>query len=158
MILIRGSTAVSEIIAIFKDGEQVESAGAGEKVEVATAVTPFYVESGGEVSDTGRIEFEGGQFRVDDTRKPVAGMIVHVGEVASGEVALRVGESVTLVVDNGRRWDIRRNHTATHILHKELRDRLGKHVTQAGSLVAPDRLRFDFTHDEAVDTANAGRN
>ncbi len=144
-----GSTAVSEVIAIFKDGKRVESAGAGEKVEVVTAVTPFYVESGGEVSDTGRIEFEGGEFRVDDTRKPVAGMIVHVGEVASGE--WRSGQSVKLVVDNGRRWDIRRNHTATHLLHRELRAHLGKHVTQAGSLVAPDRLRFDFTHDEAVD-------
>ncbi|MCB9422924.1 MAG: alanine--tRNA ligase [Ardenticatenaceae bacterium] len=150
-----GATAVSEIVAIFKDGQPVESAEKGEKVEIATAVTPFYVESGGEVSDTGRIEFEGGDdrqpvaFRVDDTRKPVPGMIVHVGEVASG--GLQVGDSVTLVVDNGRRWDIRRNHTATHLLHRELRAHLGKHVTQAGSLVAPDRLRFDFTHDEAVD-------
>jgi alanyl-tRNA synthetase len=149
-----GSTAVSEVVAIFKDGQQVESAAKGEKVEVVTAVTPFYVESGGEVSDTGRIEFEGGGdaaslFRVDDTRRPVAGMVVHVGEVISGQWS--VGQEVTLVVDNGRRWDIRRNHTATHLLHRELRAHLGKHVTQAGSLVASDRLRFDFTHDEAVD-------
>ena len=150
-----GSTAVSEIIALFRDGKRVESAGEGQKVEVATAVTPFYVESGGEVSDTGHIEFEGGQFRVDDTRQPAAGMVVHVGEVMSGE--WRVGESVKLVVDNGRRQNIRRNHTATHILHKELRDSLGKHVTQAGSLVAPDRLRFDFVHDEAVDKATLTR-
>ncbi|MCP4428670.1 MAG: alanine--tRNA ligase, partial [Chloroflexi bacterium] len=151
-----GSAAVSEIIALFKDGERVESAGKGEKVEVATAVTPFYVESGGEVSDTGRIEFEGGEFRVDDTRKPVAGMIVHVGEVGKS-ASLQVGMSVKLAVDNGRRQDIRRNHTATHILHKELRDSLGKHVTQAGSLVAPDRLRFDFTHDEAVNKETLGQ-
>ncbi len=150
-----GSTAVSEIIAMFKDGKRVESAGKGEKVEVATAVTPFYVESGGEVSDTGRIEFEGGQFRVDDTRQPAAGMVVHVGEVISGQ--WKVGQSVTLVVDNGRRQDIRRNHTATHVLHKELRAHLGTHVTQAGSLVAPDRLRFDFTHDEAVNKAALGQ-
>ena len=157
MIRIRAARAVSEIVAIFKDGQQVESAGKGEKVEVATAVTPFLRRIGAARSATrAALSFEGGgdrqpvAFRVDDTRRPVAGMIVHVGQVGGGQVAMW-GDEVTLVVDNGRRWDIRRNHTATHLLHRELRAHLGKHVTQAGSLVAPDRLRFDFTHDEAVD-------
>ncbi|MCP5097255.1 MAG: alanine--tRNA ligase [Chloroflexi bacterium] len=140
----------SELIGLIRDGDVVEKVGKGDKVELVTAVTPFYVESGGEVSDTGKILLlDGGAvFRVDDVRKPVPGLIVHVGEVVDG--AFSVGQLVHLQVDETRRSDIRRNHTATHILHEELRKHLGTHVTQAGSLVAPDRLRFDFTHDTAV--------
>ncbi len=141
----------SEIVGLIKEGQIVNSAKAGEKVEIVTAATPFYVEAGGEVSDTGRIVRRDGRFvfRVDNVIKPVNGLIVHTGEVTAGETA--VGDYVRLVVDDARRSDIRRNHTATHILHRELRRHLGTHVTQQGSLVAPDRLRFDFSHDRAVD-------
>jgi alanyl-tRNA synthetase len=141
----------SEIVGFIQDGELVKQVKMGDKVEIVTAVTPFYVESGGEVSDTGQIVSEDGTavFRVDDSRKPLNGLITHVGEVTQG--AFSLGQAVKLRVDDVRRSDIRRNHTATHILHKELRDKLGTHVTQAGSLVAPDRLRFDFTHDSGVD-------
>lgn len=146
-----GPEMEAEIVALLKEGRRVESAEAGEIVELVTAATPFYVEAGGEVSDTGRILVaEGsGELRVDEMRRPVPGLIVHMGEVLRGE--LRAGQSAQLVVDDQRRRDIRRNHTATHILHRELRAHLGTHVTQAGSLVAPDRLRFDFAHDAAVD-------
>ncbi len=143
-----GAEAESEIVALFREGQRVQVLRAGERGEVATAVTPFYVEAGGEVSDTGYIFAEQGKFRVVDMRRPINHLIVHVGAVESGELA--VGQVVRLRVDDNRRWDIRRNHTATHILHKELRSHLGNHVQQAGSLVAPDRLRFDFTHDQAI--------
>ncbi|GAB4266043.1 MAG: alanine--tRNA ligase [Candidatus Promineifilaceae bacterium] len=145
-----GAEVDAEIVGLIRDGEIVDVAAEGEKAEVVTAVTVFYVESGGEVSDTGMITLgDGTHFRVDDTRKPVDGLVVHVGQVEKGQ--LRVGQVAHLQVDNTRRQDIRRNHTATHILHRELRAKLGTHVTQAGSLVAPDRLRFDFTHEQAVD-------
>ncbi|MEM7117282.1 MAG: DHHA1 domain-containing protein, partial [Chloroflexota bacterium] len=144
-----GHQLASEIVGIIKDDSVVESLSAGDKAEIVTAATPFYVESGGEVSDTGGITVGNGRFRVNDTRKAVDGLIVHVGEMVEGEMS--VGQLAQLEVDNGRRGDIRRNHTATHILHQELRDHLGTHVTQAGSLVAPDRLRFDFSHGQAVD-------
>jgi alanyl-tRNA synthetase len=145
-----GAEVDAEIVGLIRDGEIVDGVGEGEKAEVVTAVTVFYVESGGEVSDTGTITLaDGTRFRVDDTRKPVDGLVVHVGQVEKGQ--LRVGQVAHLQVDDARRQDIRRNHTATHILHRELRAKLGTHVTQAGSLVAPDRLRFDFTHEQAVD-------
>ena len=144
-----GAETESEVVALFRDGQRVDALQAGETGEVVTAVTPFYVEAGGEVSDTGYILYNGGKFRVDDTRKPVSGLVVHIGMVDDGR--LQIGQTVRLMVDDGRRWDIRRNHTATHILHKELRAHLGMHVQQAGSLVAPDRLRFDFTNDQGVD-------
>lgn len=139
----------SELVGIIRDGDMVERAQAGEKVELVTAVTPFYVEAGGEVSDNGRIFNDAFAFRVENSRKPLNGLITHIGQIQSG--AVQLGDYVQLEVDNGRRSDIRRNHTATHILHRELRAHLGKHVTQQGSLVAPDRLRFDFSHNEAVD-------
>ncbi len=139
----------SEVVGLLKDGEPVTEVRAGDKVELVTAVTPFYVEAGGEVSDTGRIYHDTFTLRVDDMKKPVNGLILHVGQVEKGSVA--IGDNVQLEVDNKRRGDIRRNHTATHILHRELRRHLGSHVIQQGSLVAPDRLRFDFSHTAAVD-------
>jgi alanyl-tRNA synthetase len=141
----------SQVVGIIQDGQHIDRAGAGQEVEIVTVATPFYVEAGGEVSDTGRIYAPDSNFeaRIDDAQQPVPGLIVHYGQIVQGE--LSVGSFVNLEVDDRRRWDIRRNHTATHILHKELRAKLGNHVTQQGSLVAPDRLRFDFSHDEAVD-------
>ncbi len=144
------ATIESEVVGIIADGQVVDTAVSNQTIELVTAATPFYVEAGGEVSDTGRIfnEEDGLEIVIEDTRKPVNGLIVHVGKVLKGEV--KVGQYVRLAVDNVRRGDIRRNHTATHILHRELRAHLGTHVTQQGSLVAPDRLRFDFSHDKAV--------
>jgi alanyl-tRNA synthetase len=139
------------VLALFKDGQAVDSAKAGDKVEVLLPHTCFYVESGGQVSDTGRMNSAGKagwELRVVEMRKPAAGTIVHVAEVVSGE--LKVGDQAIASVDAQRRRDIMRNHTATHLLHAELHSVLGPHARQAGSLVAPDRLRFDFTHPEAV--------
>ncbi|MBL8046084.1 MAG: alanine--tRNA ligase, partial [Anaerolineales bacterium] len=139
------------VLAIIKDGQAMNSVKAGDKVEVLLGRTCFYVASGGQVTDNGLIaHFEGEEvepvweIRVDEVRRPAAGVIVHVGEVVSGTP--RVGDSAVAAVNQERRWDIMRNHTATHLLHSELRFVLGEHVRQAGSLVAPDRLRFDFTH------------
>ncbi|MFZ0546384.1 MAG: alanine--tRNA ligase [Candidatus Promineifilaceae bacterium] len=146
-----GPQMESEVLAIIKDGQSTGVAEMGEKVEIVTAGTPFYVEAGGEVSDTGwiRIAATDGVVRVEDTQRPDNGPVIHVGKVIQGSVS--VGQLAALEVDDRRRWDIRRNHTATHILHRELRAALGTHVTQQGSLVAPDRLRFDFSHETAVD-------
>ena len=147
----------SDIVAIIRDGEPVARAESGDRVEVVTRATPFYVEAGGEVSDTGSIVVEetGGEVAVQDLDQPVPGLVVHRGQVTQGTI--EVGAEATLQVDDVRRRDIRRSHTATHILHRELRRHLGDHVTQAGSLVAPDRLRFDFTHGEAVDAETLAR-
>ena len=141
----------TSVAALIRDGQSVKGARAGDQVEVVLPETPFYLESGGQVSDTGVIAHvvEGREeplweVRVDDMRRPVPGLIVHVGEVVSG--APEVGDAAWAVVDYERRMDIMRNHTATHLLDSELRYILGKHVHQAGSIVAPDRLRFDFTH------------
>ena len=151
-----GAALETNVVGLIRDGVRVTSASAGQKVEIVTAATPFYVEAGGEVSDTGRLTANGGTIvRVDDTRRPVPGLVIHIGEVVEGEV--KEGDAARLEVNRARRADIRRNHTATHLLHRELRDHLGKHVVQAGSLVAPDRLRFDFTHDKAVDRETLGR-
>jgi len=141
------------LLAILRDGHAgaVREARAGDEVELVLASTGFYVESGGQVSDTGLISHfddpdgpPSAEFQVTGVRQPVAGLIVHAGQVTSG--TLRVGDTVWAAADPDRRWDIMRNHTATHLLHSELRYVLGEHVQQAGSLVAPDRLRFDFTH------------
>jgi alanyl-tRNA synthetase len=120
-------------------------------VEIVLPETCFYVEAGGQVSDTGTmisVESPDWEIRVDDTRKPTAGMIIHIGAVVRGEPL--VGDTVIARVDAQRRRDIMRNHTATHLLHHELHAVLGEHARQAGSLVAPDRLRFDFTHPDAL--------
>jgi alanyl-tRNA synthetase len=141
----------SVVLAILREGEPVGLANEGQEVEVVLAATPFYVASGGQESDTGLLaRYEEGQeapfweIEVLDMRQPVPGLIVHVGRVRRGRP--RVDDPVWAVVDAARRVDIARNHTATHLLHSELRYILGEHVQQAGSLVAPDRLRFDFTH------------
>ncbi len=151
-----GASLQSTVLGLVSEGKRVEVVRVGQPVEIVTTATPFYVESGGEVSDTGRVTNTfGGEVEVRDVRRPVAGLIVHSGVVVAGEI--KEGEVVTLEVDRERRADIRRNHTATHLLHRELRAHLGKHVAQAGSLVAPDRLRFDFTHDQALGREALGR-
>ena len=141
-------TFSSDVLALISNGERVREAAKGQPVEVVLAETAFYVEAGGQVSDTGTLRGEGWEVRVDDMRAPVGGLIVHVGEVTSGVV--REGSRAIGSVDEVRRWDIMRNHTATHLLHESLRRVLGEHVRQKGSLVAPDRLRFDFTHNQPV--------
>ncbi len=145
-----GAMLTSELVGMIQDGQYVQEIKRGDKAEVISAATPFYVEAGGEVSDTGSILFfdREAEFRVDDVYRPLPGLVVHAGEMLRGK--LKVGDEVLLQVDDERRSDIRRNHTGTHILHKELRSQLGPHVTQAGSLVAPDRLRFDFSHGDAL--------
>jgi alanyl-tRNA synthetase len=141
----------SRVVAILRDGEPVEQAGEGQNIEVILAETPFYVEAGGQVSDTGLIESTGDEpwrVEISEVSRPVTGLIVHHGLVVAGTVKLDAAAQAQ--VDQARRWDIMRNHTATHILHRELRRTLGDHVAQAGSLVAPDRLRFDFSHGQMV--------
>lgn len=142
----------SEILAIVSNDAPVESATAGNKIEVLLPETCFYVEAGGQVSDTGKITSNSAsnnwQIRVDSMRKPAAGIFVHVGEVISGEPS--VGDKAIATVDTRRRKDIMRNHTATHLLHSALHHVLGPHARQAGSLVDAERLRFDFTHPEAL--------
>jgi alanyl-tRNA synthetase len=144
----------TEVVALLRRDQVVTLVEEGDEVEVVLAATPFYVESGGQVSDTGFIAHHGGEgaleWKVDvtDARQPVPGLIVHVGQVVEGQP--KVGDGVQAEVDQVRRWDIARNHTVTHLLHKALRSLLGEHVQQAGSLVAPDRLRFDFTHSKLL--------
>ena len=139
-----------QILALVLNGHSVESAALGDQVEVLLPETGFYIESGGQVSDTGIIRHAGSGWEIEITgmRKPAAGIIMHVGNVTKGEP--KVGDRAIASVDVNRRQDIMRNHTATHLLHAELRAVLGNHARQAGSLVAPDRLRFDFTHPQAV--------
>lgn len=136
-----------KVLAMLKDGNMVGEAYVGDRVEVVLDLTPFYVESGGQVSDTGVIEAEGWIIDVEDVHKPLGGLLIHVGEVVGGVATPTVAVAS---VDEERRFDVMRNHTATHLLHAALRKRLGKHVQQRGSLVAPDRLRFDFSHDQAM--------
>jgi alanyl-tRNA synthetase len=139
-----------KILALFCYGEPEQAANNDDEVEVILPETCFYIESGGQVSDTGWIRAADGCWEIEvlEMRKPAAGVIVHVGKVVKGKP--NVGDDATASVDAQRRRDIMRNHTATHLLHAELRRVLGEHARQAGSLVAPDRLRFDFNHSEAV--------
>jgi alanyl-tRNA synthetase len=134
----------ARVKALIAGGARVARARSGDRVEVVASATPFYGESGGQVGDTGAIAAPGGRVKVDDAQRPVPGLITHVGEVERGEIG--VGDEVELVVDEARRDLIRANHSATHLLHFALRERLGEHLKQAGSVVAPDHLRFDFTH------------
>ena len=136
------------VVALVQDGQEVESAAAGSEVEVVLDRTPFYAEMGGQVGDTGKLTAPGLYVHVTDTKHRDGGLESHVGVVEEGTIS--VGDSVTATIDAGRRELIRRNHTATHLLDAALKKVLGDHVNQAGSLVAPDRMRFDFTHFEAL--------
>jgi len=143
------------VIGLLVDGQIVDEAHAGTDVEVVLPETPFYVESGGQMSDTGEIFYFPDDMAVPvwaveitGMRRPVNGLIVHVGKVISGTV--KVDDPAHASIDTERRWSIMRNHTGTHVLHAALRDQLGAHVHQAGSLVAPERLRFDFTHTQPM--------
>jgi len=145
------TSPVCGIVALVQDGRQVGEVRAGTEVEIVLDRTPFYSEAGGQVGDSGRLFVSGSRLEladVRDTYSPTSGLVIHK---ASARQALRVGEYVTAVVDAERRDAIRRNHTGTHLLHAALRHTLGTHVKQAGSLVAPDRLRFDFTHYAPLD-------
>ncbi len=140
-------TAEGQIVALVQDAAAVQAAGKGETVQIVLNQTPFYAESGGQVGDAGVIRTETGRARVSDTRK-VAGVVIHIGEVVEGE--LRRSQAAVLEVDHARRSAIRANHSATHLLHEALRQALGDHVSQRGSLNAADRLRFDFSHAKAL--------
>jgi len=142
-----------EVLALVRDGARVDTAKAGDSVGIVVNQTPFYGESGGQVGDAGTITTDGGlRVRITDTAKQLGRLWVHQGEVEAGEVA--VGDPVSLAIDLGRRAAIRANHSATHLLHEALRQRLGAHVAQKGSLVAPERLRFDFSQPVAVTPAD----
>jgi alanyl-tRNA synthetase len=134
---------------LLKDGEKVQAARAGDQVEVVFDRTPFYGESGGQVGDAGTIQAENGVLKVADTQKPVPWLIFHKAEVTAGEI--HEGDLASLRVDAGARAATMAHHTATHLLHAALRDLLGTHVKQAGSLVAPTHLRFDFHHFAAIE-------
>ncbi|HET9624959.1 MAG TPA: alanine--tRNA ligase [Kofleriaceae bacterium] len=140
----RGTTGDGAVKAILVDGQRVEHASAGARVALVFDQTPFYGESGGQIGDTGTVTGPHGEVRIDDTKKPAADVHVLFGEVARGSIG--AGDRVTFTVDDDRRERIRANHSATHLLHHALRHVLGDHVAQKGSLVAPDRLRFDFAH------------
>lgn len=145
----------TEVVGIVRQDESVSEANAGDEVEIVLPETPFYVESGGQISDTGEIYYFPDDVnapvyvvQITDTRRRIPGLITHVGKVTQGTV--RVGDPALASIDTERRWDIMRNHTGTHVLHSVLRNVLGTHVHQAGSLVEPNRLRFDFTHGQPV--------
>ena len=141
-------SAEGVITALVRDGAEVASASEGETVSIVVNQTPFYGESGGQQGDTGTISGEGFVVTIKDTQKKGEGVFVHSGEVTSGSA--KVGEAVELKVDSERRTRIRSNHSATHLLHEALRETLGTHVAQKGSLVASDRLRFDFSHPKPI--------
>ena len=144
-----GDEGEGVVLAIVKDGERVESAEVGEAVEIVLNQTPFYGESGGQIGDTGKLTtLKGFEGEVEDTSKPLGKLHVLRTKVSKGE--LSVGETVHQIVDGQRRDRVRANHSATHLLHSALRHRLGTHVTQKGSLVAPDYFRFDFSHPKAL--------
>jgi len=138
------------LLALIMDGQMVDTASVGDQVSLIIPRTDFYIESGGQVSDTGYIRAadKSWEVEINNVRRPSAGVIAHVGEVIMGHP--RVGDPCVAEIDMDRRHDIMRNHTATHLMHAALHQVLGPHAVQAGSLVAPDRLRFDFNHPEAM--------
>ncbi len=139
--------AEGQICALVRDGARIERAEAGETMQIVVNQTPFYAEAGGQVGDSGLFSTATGRGRITDTKK-VAGIFIHFAEVEEGEIS--VGQGAELIVDHLRRGAIRANHSATHLLHEALRQELGEHVAQRGSLNAPDRLRFDFSHNKAL--------
>lgn len=141
-----------EVVALIKDGARVDKAAAGDEVDIVLNQTPFYAESGGQVGDAGLATNDKGlKGRVFDTQKHLGRLWAHRTKIEAGEIA--IGDAIHLVVDGERRNAIRANHSATHLLHAALRERLGTHVAQKGSLVAPERLRFDFSQPTAIDPA-----
>ncbi|MCV0382016.1 MAG: alanine--tRNA ligase [Erythrobacter sp.] len=143
------TTGEASVVAIIRDGAEVEAAAEGDSVTILTNQTPFYGESGGQTGDAGRIWTPAGlEFAVETTNKPLGRLHAHVGTVAAGTV--RRGDTVHLVIDAERRDRIRANHSATHLVHAALRNRLGGHVTQKGSLVTDERFRFDFSHPKPL--------
>lgn len=136
------------VTALVKDGKEIESAKVGDSIAIVMNQTPFYAESGGQVGDTGILSGEGVRVRVTDTQKKAGDLYVHLGTVEQGTVKLDT--PLQLEVDHGRRTAIRANHSATHLLHEALRQVLGDHIAQRGSLVAPERLRFDFAHNKPI--------
>lgn len=144
----RTLTADVEVIGIVKDGQSLETASKGEHIEILLAETPFYAARGGQIGDTGWMRNGETFIRVDDCQAPYGHINVHSCQIETGDVS--VGDILTVEVDGERREKIRRNHTATHLVHAALREVLGSHVRQSGSLVAPDYLRFDFTHMDAL--------
>jgi alanyl-tRNA synthetase len=143
------------VAALVRDGKEVAALKTGEAGTVVLNQTPFYGESGGQVGDTGVMTADGVRFRVTETQKKAGDVLVHAGVVEEGTLA--VGSALVLEVDHGRRRTIRQNHSATHLLHEALRQVLGDHVAQKGSLVAPDRLRFDFSHHKPMSAAELER-
>ena len=151
----RELTSESKVAALRKDGGAAESAVEGEQVEVFLERTPFYAESGGQIGDTGVITTAGGRVRVEDTQKPVEGSIAHLGTVMTGRIA--VGEEARASVDDARRRQIARHHSATHLIHKALRETLGENVVQKGSWVGPDHTTFDIPLNRAITPAEIDR-
>jgi alanyl-tRNA synthetase len=149
-------SAEGVVSALVKDGAEVASLKAGETGAIVLNQTPFYAESGGQVGDTGVLTGEGGiKFRVTDTQKKLGDFFVHVGTVEGGE--LKLGTALQLEVDHSRRSSIRAHHSATHLIHEALRQVLGDHIAQRGSMVAPDRLRFDFVHPKPITAEELAR-
>ncbi|MGI9536242.1 MAG: alanine--tRNA ligase [Desulfocapsaceae bacterium] len=148
----RESAAVTGLLD--ENGRLLTQADVGQKVRMLTDRTPFYAESGGQIGDIGRAEWSGGQAEIYDTTSEAEGFILHHMKIVSGSLA--TGSPIDLIVDDGSRTDTEANHSATHLLHAALRDVLGDHVKQAGSLVSPDRLRFDFTHFSALQPEEIG--
>jgi len=141
-------TAEGAVTALVKDGQEVASLKAGESGAIVLNQTPFYAESGGQIGDTGLLTGEGARFRVADTQKKAGDLWVHQGTLEQG--TLKVGAALQLEVDHARRRSIRAHHSATHLLHEAMRQVLGDHIAQRGSLVAPDRLRSDFVHPKPI--------
>jgi alanyl-tRNA synthetase len=136
------------VLALVVDGKQVEKVAKGDSVSLVVNQTPFYGESGGQMGDKGAIRFEGGSLEITDVKKRGEGLFVHLGKIVEGTLGLN--DPVELEVDHAARAGSRAHHSATHLIHEALREVLGDHVAQKGSLVAPDRLRFDFSHQKAI--------
>ena len=137
------------VLKISKGNQFVETAQTNDEIEIITNQTPFYGESGGQVGDQGTIQTANCKIKINDTQKKVGDLYIHIGKVEKGSI--KVGESVNLSIDIIKRNNSKANHSATHLLHESLRRTLGKHVTQKGSLVSPERLRFDFSHNKPIE-------